>query len=139
MKSLRKYISMYVFTEEMTFIKFLKVWILSYFKYFSFCCDKMSDKDNLKRKGLVLACGSRRWSSLWQERHGGKSGRLASHNTCTPSKQRVRPGYKTSGIQFLAGRHLLKFCDLPKQKFLLGIIAVGLCFLYCKYLSPVLV
>lgn len=128
MKPLRKYISMCVFTEEMTFIKFLNVWILSYFEYFSFCCDKMSNKDNLKRKGLVLARGSRRWSSLWQERHGGRSGRLASHSTCTSSKQRVRPGYKTSGIQFLARLHLLKFCDLLKQKLLLSIIAVGLWF-----------
>lgn len=128
MKSLRKYISTCVFTEEMAFIKLLKVWILSYFKYSSFCCDKMSDKDNLERKCLVLARGSRRWSSLRQERHGGRSGRLASPSTCTPSKPRVRPGHKTSGIQFWARLHLLKFCDLPKQKLLLSIIAAGLWF-----------
>lgn len=64
MKSVSKCMSTGVFTEEMKFITFLKACVLCCLKCFSFGCGNVYDKDNLKRKGLVLAPRSKEMQSF---------------------------------------------------------------------------
>lgn len=53
------------------------IWLCGHISFFSYCCDQICDKSNLRKRGFILARGYRVWPSWGKDMVAGME--TASH------------------------------------------------------------